>query len=356
MSERFAISLVTWKKLAVEVNKETVSVSTMVTENNISINITLRELQKKIRRKIMSHTNSTENYNLPQFNGTDIPDWLTDVNKGYSDIDAGMQANKVLASTVNEKADNNTTSIQLLNERVDRISNDSEESVTNISNLNQTVGLHTTHLNEIDTINSKQTADIIELQTTQTEQGQDISAIQINTDKIPGIEQNLNTLTSSITAAEAEIESMGNRIDSIEEDIPNFAQKYRLSSKYPQATPASGELFGVDRCVAKAVIDKDGATIGWYIDSLLLTNFTANKQVYAFNLTLPEDLLWDEYMGNGSAQLIGDISDTNLNSPVLLGIGVNRGTLPARTRTMVMFIPETWTGNADVKITQKQYF
>ena len=318
----------------------------------------------------MSHTNSTENYNLPQFNGTDIPDWLTDVNKGYSDIDAGMQANKVLARTVNEKADNNTTSIQLLNERVDRISNDWEESDTNISSLNQTVGLHTTHLNEIDTINSKQTADIIELQTTQTEQGQDISAIQINTDKIPGIEQNLNTLTSSITAAEqnlntltssitaaeTEIESLGNRVDSIDEDIPNFAQKYTLASKYPQATPASGEMFNVDRCVAKAVIDKDGTTIGWYIDSLLLTNFTANKQLYAFNLTLPEDLLWDEYMGNGSAQLIGDVSDTNINSPVLLGIGVNRGQLPARTRTMVMFVPETWTVNADVKITQKQYF
>lgn len=304
----------------------------------------------------MSHTNSTENYNLPQFNGTDIPDWLTDVNKGYSDIDAGMQANKVLARTVNEKADNNTTSIQLLNERVDRISNDWEESGTNISSLNQTVGLHTTHLNEIDTINSKQTADIIELQTTQTEQGQDISAIQINTDKIPGIEQNLNTLTSSITAAETEIESLGNRVDSIDEVIPNFAQKYSLASKYPQATPVSGELFGVDRCVAKAVIDKDGATIGWYIDSLLLTNFTGNKQLYAFNLTLPEDLLWDEYMGNGGAQLIGDVSDSNINSPVLLGIGVNRGQLPARTRTMVMFVPETWEVNADVKITQKQYF
>lgn len=304
----------------------------------------------------MSHTNSTENYKLPQFIGTDIPDWLTDANKGYSDIDAGMQANKVSASTANEKADNNTASIQLLNERVDSISNVLGESDTNISNLEQTVELHTTHLNEIDTINSKQTADIEELQTTQTEQGQDISAIRINSDKIPGIEQNLNTITSSITVAETEIDSLDSRIESIENDIPNFAQKYSLSSKYPQATPASGEMFGVDRCVAKAVIDKDGATIGWYIDSLLLSNFTANKQLFAFNLTLPDDLLWDEYMGNGSAQLTGDVADSNINSPVLLGIGVNRGVLPSRTKTMVIFIPETWEVNADVKITQKLYF
>lgn len=304
----------------------------------------------------MSHTHSTENYNLPQFIGTDFPDWLTDVNKGYSDIDAGMQANKVSANTANEKADNNTTSIRLLNERVDNISNGLGESETNISNLEQTVELHTTHLNEIDTINGKQTADIEELQTTQTEQGQDISEIQRNSDKIPGIEQNLTTLTSSITAAETEIESLDNRIESIEEVIPKFVHKYLLSSKYPVATPVAGELFGVDRCVAKAVIDKDGATIGWYIDSLLLTNFTANKQLYAFNLTLPEDLLWDEYMGNGSAQLVGEVGDTTLNSPVLLGVGVARGTLPPRTRTMVIFIPETWTSNADVKITQKLYF
>lgn len=301
----------------------------------------------------MSHTNITENYKLPQFIGTDIPDWLTDVNTGYFEIDAGMKANKVLASTANEKADNNTTSIQLLNERVDRISDDCGESDTNIRNLEQTVELHTTHLNEIDTINRKNTADIEALQTTQTEQGQDISAIQINTDKITGIEQNLNTLTSSI---ETEIDSLDNRVVSIEDAIPNFAQKYTLSSKYPQVEPASGELFGVTRCVAKAVIDKNGATIGWYIDSLLLTNFTGNKQLYAFNLTLPEDLLWVEYMGNGGAQLTGDVSDSNINTPVLLGIGVNRGSLPARTKTMVMFVPETWETNADVKITQKLYF
>lgn len=304
----------------------------------------------------MSHTHSTENYNLPQFMGSDIPDWLTDVNKGYTDIDAGMQANKVLASTATEKANNNTTSIQLLNERVNTISNGLGDADVNISNLEQTVELHTTHLNEIDTTNAKQTQDIEELRTTQTEQGQDISAIQINTDKIQGIEQNLNTLTSSITATETEIDSLGNRIESIEEDIPNFAQKYLLSSKYPVVTPVSGELFGVDRCVVKEVTDKDGATIGWYIDTLLLSNFTGNKQLYAFNLTLPEDLLWDEYIGNGSAQLTGDVGDSNINSPVLLGIGVNRGVLPARTRTMVMFVPETWDTNADVKITQKLYF
>lgn len=42
----------------------------------------------------MSHTNSTANYNLPQFITTDKPAWLTDVNNAYSAIDIGIKAAK----------------------------------------------------------------------------------------------------------------------------------------------------------------------------------------------------------------------------------------------------------------------
>lgn len=41
----------------------------------------------------MSHTNTTANYNLPQFVGTDKPSWLTDVNGAMSSIDTQMKAN-----------------------------------------------------------------------------------------------------------------------------------------------------------------------------------------------------------------------------------------------------------------------
>ena len=40
----------------------------------------------------MSHTNSTTNFNLPQFIGTDTPGWLTDVNGAMADIDAAIYA------------------------------------------------------------------------------------------------------------------------------------------------------------------------------------------------------------------------------------------------------------------------
>lgn len=42
----------------------------------------------------MSHTNSTANYNLPQFVTTDKPAWLTDINGAFSAIDTAIDAAK----------------------------------------------------------------------------------------------------------------------------------------------------------------------------------------------------------------------------------------------------------------------
>lgn len=51
----------------------------------------------------MSHTNSTTNYHLPQFIGTDTPGWLTDVNGAMSDIDTAIYARQqAIASVTND--------------------------------------------------------------------------------------------------------------------------------------------------------------------------------------------------------------------------------------------------------------
>lgn len=52
----------------------------------------------------MSHTNSTPNYNLPQFVGTDKPTWLNDVNGAMSAIDTQMKANADGVTTADTKA------------------------------------------------------------------------------------------------------------------------------------------------------------------------------------------------------------------------------------------------------------
>lgn len=52
----------------------------------------------------MSHTNSTTNYNLPQFVGTDKPTWLNDVNGAMSAIDTQMKANADSATSASTSA------------------------------------------------------------------------------------------------------------------------------------------------------------------------------------------------------------------------------------------------------------
>lgn len=62
----------------------------------------------------MSHTNSTANYNLPQFIGSDTPAWLTDVNGAMTAIDTQMKTNADNASTASTSATTANTNIGTL--------------------------------------------------------------------------------------------------------------------------------------------------------------------------------------------------------------------------------------------------
>lgn len=53
----------------------------------------------------MGHTNSTVNYNLPQFIGTDKPSWLGDINNAFSAIDTAIANAASTATTADGKAD-----------------------------------------------------------------------------------------------------------------------------------------------------------------------------------------------------------------------------------------------------------
>ena len=52
----------------------------------------------------MAHSNSTQYYNLPQFDSTDKPAWLVDVNPAYYAIDAGIHAAKAAADDAQSDA------------------------------------------------------------------------------------------------------------------------------------------------------------------------------------------------------------------------------------------------------------
>lgn len=52
----------------------------------------------------MSYTNQTQHYNLPQYVGTDVPAWLTDINGAFATIDTGMNAAKTQADSASAAA------------------------------------------------------------------------------------------------------------------------------------------------------------------------------------------------------------------------------------------------------------
>lgn len=85
----------------------------------------------------MSHTNSTTNYNLPQFVGTDKPAWLTDINGAFSATDTAIKAAKDVADTA---AGDATTA----NNSIGTLSNLNTTEKTNlvgaINEVNVTVG------------------------------------------------------------------------------------------------------------------------------------------------------------------------------------------------------------------------
>lgn len=66
----------------------------------------------------MSSTNKTNNYNLPQWDGTDHPTFKDDFNPAFSTIDNTMKTNADNASTAKSTADealaaaNNVTTIK----------------------------------------------------------------------------------------------------------------------------------------------------------------------------------------------------------------------------------------------------
>lgn len=85
----------------------------------------------------MSHTNSTTNYNLPQFVGTDKPTWLNDVNGAMSAIDAQMKLNAdsaTNASTIATSAQNAVGALSNLETTV------KTDTVSAINEVNTKVG------------------------------------------------------------------------------------------------------------------------------------------------------------------------------------------------------------------------
>jgi len=93
----------------------------------------------------MSHTNSTTNYGLPQFLGSDKPSWLTDINGAFSDIDAAIYAAK-------SEADGQGVTIGELQSTVTSQGNTISDHTTAIQGLRTDVDANTGSISSINSL------------------------------------------------------------------------------------------------------------------------------------------------------------------------------------------------------------
>ena len=107
----------------------------------------------------MSHTNSTTNYNLPQFVSSDKPTWLNDVNGAMSAIDTQMKANADSATSASTSATTANNAIGTLANLTTTAKTDLVSAINEVdSNADTASGVASNAITTANTANTKVTA------------------------------------------------------------------------------------------------------------------------------------------------------------------------------------------------------
>ena len=83
----------------------------------------------------MSATNSTTNFNLPLFIGSDKPAWLTDWNGAMTTIDTKLQEVKAEAASASTESGSNTQSISQINSTLQSLNSTVSAMNTNVTKV-----------------------------------------------------------------------------------------------------------------------------------------------------------------------------------------------------------------------------
>lgn len=166
----------------------------------------------KLNIQLFGHTNSTQNYNLPQFIGSDKPTWLGDVNTAMSTIDTAMGTNASNISSLGTRvtsaegiASQASTDVAGLTSTVNTLS-DNVTTVTTTANNAQSTA--TSALNTANSASDKADSNTTKIgdltSLTTTDKTDVVSAINENVTSINGILDDLVyteevTLASNIT-------------------------------------------------------------------------------------------------------------------------------------------------------------
>lgn len=166
----------------------------------------------KLNIQLFGHTNSTQNYNLPQFIGSDKPTWLGDVNTAMSTIDTAIGTNASNISSLGTRvtsaegiASQASTDVASLTGTVNTLSGDVTTVTTTANNAQSTA---TSALNVANSASDKADSNATKIgdltSLTTTDKTDVVSAINENVTSINGILDDLVyteevTLASNIT-------------------------------------------------------------------------------------------------------------------------------------------------------------
>lgn len=259
----------------------------------------------------MAYSSTTENYKLPQIEGADEVNWF-DLNGAFSTIDTAMESNKQNAITANQKADNNTSAIEALNESVLAQGEKLNSSVADLSNLEQTVELHTTHLNEIDAINGAQNVRITAIENTTGDVAGKVETLEGG---VSEIDNRINTVSQNIAKAETEIQSLQSITDGLTDDINNLSPSTtRVDISITSTSPA-----GVNTSTARLRKTDSGK---WWVEEIVCIwpDFHLNNTIQLV-FDLPQGLTRNNFVPV-PVQIYGASSDYAYCSPAIAGLGV----------------------------------
>lgn len=195
----------------------------------------------KLNIQRFGHTNSTSNYEFPQFIGTDKPQWLTDINQAFASIDTAIHSVSVLANLNSTKigdltdltTDNKIDLVSAINE----VDSHTDSNTNTLAGHTTAIGNNTTaigNIADLDTVDKSNLVNAIN----------EVNLIGKNNETKIGTLNNLNTTDKS---------SLVGAINEVDNNVKNFnLTSYETISSTSAVTSANGsEITSVDLGIAK---------------------------------------------------------------------------------------------------------
>lgn len=168
----------------------------------------------------MSFTNKTPNLNLPQWQDTDEPTWLVDMNNAFSDIDsavhANQQGNEGNEAQINALATQLTSTVEKVDKTVEDLGNDHALLVQ----IDAQHKINTQHIADLQEdlngeVSNREAADTA----LEGKIAQNTTGITQNTDNIGALQGQVTELTAKVEQQGTEVEQFDDRLNTQDEAI-----------------------------------------------------------------------------------------------------------------------------------------